>query len=37
MTEEIKQIQEQFNEVIAYSQTGITTPKTDDLLSLIHI
>ena len=31
MTEEIKQIQEQFNEVIAYSQTGITAPKTDDL------
>lgn len=31
MTEEIKQIQEQFNEVITYSQTGITAPKTDDL------
>ena len=31
MTEELKKIQEQFNEVIAYSQTGISTPNTDDL------
>lgn len=31
MTEELKKIQEQFNEVIAYSQTGISDPQTDEL------
>lgn len=31
MTEEIKKIQRQFNDVIAYSQTGIDKPDTDDL------
>lgn len=33
MTEELKLIQSQFNEVIAYSQTGIVNPQTDDLFS----
>lgn len=33
MTEELKKIQEQFNEVIAYSQTGISTPNTDSLFA----
>ena len=31
MTEELRQIQKQFNEVIAYSQTGISDPQTDEL------
>lgn len=31
MTEELKKIQTQFNEVIAFSQAGIVEPRTDDL------